>query len=281
MKTINQIYREIKSDFERAGLDTPDLDARFLIEGALDLTHESFLLKSEEVISEDQEKTLIGYAGRRLAYEPVSKILGQKYFWKSCFKVTLQTLDPRPDSETLIEAALECAPNSRLILDCGTGSGCLLLSLLQEWPQARGIGLDISPDAVSVAAVNARDLALEQRVAFYPVSWECYQPGQKFDLVISNPPYIAETEKPRLSPEVTLYDPAMALFGGEDGLGAYRSLAAAMPQMLAPGGTIIFEIGYDQANTVTEIMDNFGYQLISLKKDLGQRDRVLIFREKV
>lgn len=228
----------------------------------------------------DQCEILEEYKHRRLAHEPVSKILGERHFWKYSFNISHEALDPRADSEVLIEAALHWAPHARDILDCGTGTGCLLLSLLLELPEAQGVGIDISPEAIKVASSNVDKLGLITRTELYPQSWEDYAPSRRFDLVISNPPYIAETEKPDLSKDVTLYDPALALFGGQDGLDAYRSLARALPSLLKPEGVVILEIGYLQAESVNEIMEKAGFSRLELRQDLGGHDRALIFHLK-
>lgn len=280
--TYSSITAELKAELERVGVDTPELDARLLVQGLLEVTYEEVLLNNDKILSAAEVATLRKGLARRLRHEPVSRIVGLRGFWKSDFKITPQTLDPRPDSETLIEAALEWVPegkNGKLrVLDLGTGSGCLLLSLLQEWPQAVGIGIDINPGAIQAAIANERLLGLQKRVAFQAMDWVDYKPKGRCDVLVSNPPYIAESEKPDLAPEVLNYDPHEALFAGEDGLDAYRSLARLAPQWLRPGGLAFYEIGYRQADAVKELLEAQGQTVLETRKDLAGNDRVIVTR---
>ena len=276
------IVREFKVALEQAGMDTPELDARLLVQGLLEISHEELILNSSKVLEKNEEAALRKALERRLKHEPVSRIVGMRGFWKSDFKITKYTLDPRPDSETLIEAALHWAPEGRTqklrVLDLGTGSGCLLLSLLQEWPQSVGIGIDINPGAIRTAVANERLLGLQKRVAFQAMSWEDYKPKGRCDVLISNPPYIAETERESLSPEVIHYDPPEALFAGQDGLDAYRSLAKLAPRWLRAGGLALYEIGYTQAAAVKELLAAHGQTVLETRQDLAGRDRVIVAR---
>ncbi len=276
------IVREFKAVLEQAGMDTPELDARLLVQGLLEISHEELVLNSSKALEKTEEAALRKALARRLKHEPVSRIVGMRGFWKSDFKITKHTLDPRPDSETLIEAALHWAPEGRTqklrVLDLGTGSGCLLLSLLQEWPQSVGIGIDINPGAIRTAVANERLLGLQKRVAFQAMSWEDYKPKGRCDVLISNPPYIAETERESLSPEVIHYDPPEALFAGQDGLDAYRSLAKLAPRWLRAGGLALYEIGYTQAAAVKELLAAHGQTVLETRQDLAGRDRVIVAR---
>lgn len=276
------IVREFKVKLEEAGMDTPELDARLLVQGLLGVTHEELLLSAEKILEKAEEAALRKALERRLQHEPVSRIIGTRGFWKSDFKITRYTLDPRPDSETLIEAALHWLPEARTqkmrVLDLGTGSGCLLLSLLQEWPQSVGIGIDISPGAIRTAVANERLLGLQKRVAFQAMNWEAYRPKGRCDVLISNPPYIAEREREELSPEVVNYDPHEALFAGQDGLEAYRSLARMAPAWLRKGGMAFYEIGHTQAAAVKELLAAHGQTVLETRKDLAGRDRVIVAR---
>lgn len=279
--SYGDILREFKQKLEEAGMDTPDLDARLLVQGMLEISHEELLLNYDRLLAKAEESSLRKALARRLRHEPVSRIVGIRGFWKSDFKITSQTLDPRPDSETLIEAALHWAPkNSETlrVLDIGTGSGCLLLSLLLEWPQAVGIGIDINPGAVRAAIANERLLGLQKRVAFQAIDWEDYKPKGRCDVLISNPPYIAETERESLSPEVLDYDPPEALFAGADGLDAYRALARLVPRWLKPGGLALYEIGHTQAKAVKELLAAHGQTVLETRQDLAGHDRVIVAR---
>lgn len=280
--TYGDLLREFKKSLEGAGLETPDLDARLLMQGMLEISHEELILRSEKILIKTEEAALRKALARRLKHEPVSRITGMRGFWKSDFKITRHTLDPRPDSETLIEAALHWLPEARKqrvrVLDLGTGSGCLLLSLLIEWPLAVGIGLDINPGAVRTAIANERLLGLQKRVAFQTMNWEDYRPKGRCDLLLSNPPYIAETERESLAPEVLDYDPPEALFAGEDGLDAYRSLARMAPLWLRPGGLALYEIGHKQAAAVKELLAAHGQTVLETRQDLAGHDRVIVAR---
>lgn len=262
-----------------AGIDNPDLDARLLLQHVLNISQVELLMNLNRMLSEDEVKALHAAIARREKREPVSRIIGRRAFWKSEFKVTPQTLDPRPDSETLVEAALKnvTAPPAR-ILDLGTGTGCLLLSLLIEWPNATGVGLDISEEAAGTARENARDLGLAMRAEFIATDWEKYSTPQPFDLVVSNPPYIAAAEIPALAPEVAQYDPAAALAGGEDGLDCYRSITARLKNWLKPGGFALFEIGHTQAREVKSLLAGEGMDVLHTVPDLAGSDRVIVAR---
>lgn len=280
--SYGEILDEFKAALEQAGMDTPDLDARLLVQGLLEVRHEELLLNKDKILASTEEAVLRKGLARRLQHEPVSRIVGIRGFWKSDFKITPQTLDPRPDSETLIEAALHWVPEAKSekvrVLDLGTGSGCLLLSLLQEWPQAVGIGIDINEGVIKAAVANERLLGLQKRVAFQATDWVDYKPKGRCDVLISNPPYIAESERTDLSPEVLDYDPPQALFAGADGLDAYRTLARLAPQWLRPGGMAFYEIGYKQAKAVKELLEAHGQTVLETRQDLAGHDRVIVAR---
>ncbi|PWJ21061.1 peptide chain release factor N(5)-glutamine methyltransferase [Jannaschia seohaensis] len=208
---------------------------------------------------------------RRAAREPVSHILGRRAFWKHEFEVTADVLDPRPETETLVEAAVSSALSS--VLDLGTGSGCILLSILDAYPQARGLGTDLSPAALAVATRNAARLGLSDRAAFRQADWVDGIDGT-FDLIVSNPPYIAEAEMAGLSPEV-LHEPHLALTPGGDGLAAYRVITRDAPARLAPGGRLMVEIGPTQGQAVHALFEQSGLTEIQLLNDLDGRNRVV------
>ena len=209
---------------------------------------------------------------QRAAGRPVAKITGWRDFWAGRFRVTDDVLDPRPDTETLIEAALQ-HPFQR-VLDLGTGSGCIVLSLLAERPAATGVGCDISPAALDVARANAADHGLGTRVSFVQSDWFSAIEG-RFDLVVSNPPYIALDEMADLAIEVRAHDPFCALSDGGDGLGAYRSIAAGIGRVLRPHGMVLVEIGPSQGAAVAQLFQNAGLTEIAVLPDLDGRDRVV------
>lgn len=265
-----------KEKLAAAGVENPEVDIRLLAQHVLKTDHAALLMNLNRMLSDAEVKDLDAAITRRAKREPVSRIIGSRGFWKHEFKVTPQTLDPRPDSETLVETALKCAATPpATILDLGTGTGCLLLSLLGEWMNAKGVGLDISGEAVATARENAQNLKLDARATFIEASWENYTPAAAFDMVISNPPYIAAGEMPGLAPEVTQYDPVAALVSGEDGLECYRSIVGLLPRFLKKGGWVVFEIGHAQANDVKSILANAGASVIHTVQDLAGSDRVI------
>lgn len=280
---INTFLRETAALFAASGADTPELDARLLAEHVLGMTKEELFLNSEKIIDDLQLKSLKEMVKRRLLHEPVSRITGTRGFWKSEFKVSPHTLDPRADSETLVEAALKyVTPPPARVLDLGTGTGCLLISLLQEWPDARGVGLDISQGAILTAAENGIANDVNKRSKFIVLDWNLYNPDEKFDVLISNPPYISEAEMDTLDLDVLNFDPHTALVAGVDGLDAYRSIIKRLGDLLQPAGWVIFEIGYQQANQVKDLLAKGGCTVLHTCTDLGGRDRVIVARfEKV
>jgi release factor glutamine methyltransferase len=261
----------------QAGLATPELDARVLVQAVTGASDIEMVREPATRMSAAEEERLAGYERRRLAREPVSRILGVREFWGLPFAVTPATLDPRPDSETLVETALAAlrevaAPR---LLDLGTGTGCLLLALLHERPDAVGTGIDISAEALAVAVSNAARLELSGRAAFRAGNWVQDLEGS-FDLVISNPPYISSGEISTLEEEVRAHDPVLALDGGADGLDAYRALAAALPDVLTQGGSAVIELGAGQADDVTAIFEAAGLAVLRVVPDLSGVPRALV-----
>jgi len=246
-----------------AGVPDPAGDLRRLTDWAfagLDDTAPEGMARLEEAVT------------RRVAREPVSKIKGLRAFWKHEFEVTRDTLDPRPDTESLVEQAL-AAPFSR-VLDLGTGTGCIAISLLSERPDAAGVATDTSDAALAVAARNAARIGVGDRLKLVRADW-FDGVDDRFDLVVSNPPYITQAEMAELDPEVAQFDPAEALTPGGDGLHAYRAIAAGAPGHLAAGGRLLLEIGWKQSDAVREIVAGAGFLDIVCHRDLGGRDRVI------
>ena len=260
-----------------AGVPDPERDARLLLRWAADMDGAtlSAVLTDPATPGEIErfERAIVAREGRA----PVSHITGMREFWGRRFYVTPAVLDPRPETETLIAHALEGPPAQR-VLDLGTGSGCILLTLLAEWPQARGVGVDISAEALEVAAGNARSLGVAGRADLVAGDWCAGLEGQ-FDLIVSNPPYIAAIELAGLSPEVRLHEPLAALSPdtdpGGDGLGAYRRIAAGIGALLAPGGRLLLEIGPQQAADVSRILAGAGLTVTAVLPDMDGRDRVV------
>ncbi|HFQ16041.1 MAG TPA: peptide chain release factor N(5)-glutamine methyltransferase [Rhodobacteraceae bacterium] len=255
--------RRLQRLFSAAGLETPALDARLLVQAAAAIDHARLIARPETGLNEEQRGLLKEMCRRRLAREPVSRILGHREFWSLPFALSPDVLDPRPDSETLIEAALAswlqkppAAAGGRL-LDLGTGSGCLLLALLHENPNCSGIGVDIDPAALACARANAAALGMDRRAAFISGDWLAPVSGM-FDMIISNPPYIASADIGTLPPEVRQHDPRLALDGGEDGLSGYRRIIAELPPIMTDGGIVLLEIGVGQENAVGRLLMQAG-----------------------
>lgn len=262
-----------------AGIDSARLDAGLLLAAAIGATRDRLLGMADRRLSAAQSRHYQQLLGRREAREPVSHLLGEREFYGRSFRVSAAVLDPRPDSESLIEAALaglaERGASPRL-LDLGCGSGCLLLTLLAERPRAVGIGVDASPAALTIARDNARRLEVAGRASFLVGDWATALHGT-FDLVITNPPYIPAAELAGLAPEVARYEPRLALDGGKDGLAAYRRLVPDLPRLLAPGGGAVLECGLGQAAAVVRLAEERGLHRLGVFPDLAGRPRALAF----
>ena len=256
--------------------DTAMLDARVLLQAATGLTHTDLIAQDRDAIPPAQRDLYDRFVARRAGGEPVSQIVRAREFYGRVFKVTPAVLTPRPESEMLVEAALAALPEDGHVLDAGTGSGCLLLSVLAEREGAGGIGFDASDDALRVAASNARRLGLAERAAFVRDRFETF-PGGGFDVVVCNPPYIEDAaDLPR---EVTNHEPALALFGGPDGLDAYRVIAPRLPVWLKPQGSAFFEIGTGQGAEVAAILgEALPGHVASVRKDLAGHERMVVLR---
>ncbi len=258
-----------------AGIENPRLEARLLLAHALGLTQEQLLAGPDQAVP----KNFTALLARRVAHEPLAYILGRQEFWSLSFTVSPATLIPRADSETLIEAALAALPDRtqvRRILDLGTGTGCLLLAALSEFPAAFGVGVDISPAAAALATANAAALQLRARAAFLAGNWAAALGGQ-FDLILANPPYIPSRDIAALMPEVRGHEPAAALDGGADGLAAYRIILAALPGLLAPGGVAVLELGIGQDRAMMPMAAAAGFAAAT-RRDLAGIARALILR---
>lgn len=275
---VPELLRTTKETLQSAGVETAALDARLLVQRVLDLSQEELIVANDQEVSADDLAALKNLLDRRVAREPVSRILGVREFWGLEFQLSPDTLDPRPDSETLIETVLKQKPLPQTILDLGTGSGCLLLALLSELPEATGVGIDLSEGAITTAQKNAENLGLADRAAFVAQSWTDPVKGAPFDLVISNPPYIETNQIPDLQPEVHAFDPLRALDGGEDGLVCYRQIAELLHTLVTPNGACVLEVGFNQAKQVTDILKDSGLSVAEVTQDLAGNDRCLIVR---
>jgi release factor glutamine methyltransferase len=249
-------------------------DSRALLAHALGIAPDRLMIEHDREVSDDEMAAYEALLHRRLENEPVSRIIGRRMFWGRDFKVTPQVLDPRPETETMVEAALQGARPARL-LDLGTGSGILAVTLLAEWPEATGLATDISPGALAVAGANAEAHGVADRLDLAEADWWDGIEARRFDLVVSNPPYIAEGEMAGLDPEVRDHDPAVALTPGGDGLTAYRAILGGVSARLAPGGRVMVEIGPTQGPAVRAFFTTAGLENVTILKDLDGRDRVV------
>lgn len=276
---VDAARRAVAGLFRRARLDSPDLDARLLVGHALGLDHAGLVAAAGECLSAVQADAVRALARRRLAREPVARILGWKEFWGLRLDLDPATLVPRPETETVVEAALAAAgaaagTRELRIADLGTGSGALLLALLHERPNATGAGTDISPGALAAARRNARAVGVAARAAFICCDLGAALAGP-FDLIVSNPPYVASTEIDSLPVEVRDHDPRAALDGGPDGLDCYRAIADQVPPLLAPGGHLVVELGAGQADAVAGLLARAGLRVLDARPDLAGIPRAL------
>ncbi len=257
---------------QAAGVEAAARDLRLLLAFAMELPSGQLTPALADPLPDAAAARFEAAVLARASRQPVSQIVGGRQFWGRWFRVTPDVLDPRPETETLIAAALDGA-FSRL-LDLGTGSGAILITLLAERGEATGTGVDLSGKALSVAAGNAADLAVAGRATFLQSDWLSAVSG-RFDLVVANPPYIAEAEMPGLSPEVRLWEPRLALTPGGDGLGAYRSILRDVRSVLVPGGRVLLETGAGQGDAVAALCQSAGLQAVRVLPDMDGRDRVV------
>lgn len=260
------------------GIAEPRREARLILALALEIDPAMVLGYPERSIDDAARARLEGLVARRVKHEPFSRLKGRREFWSLDFALAPETLDPRPDSEALIEAALAFLPDRQAklrLLDFGTGTGCLLLALLTELPNATGLGIDILPGAVETARRNAAALGLSARAQFRQGDWDREIEGE-VDVILANPPYIPSQSIPLLAPEVAVFDPLAALDGGADGLDAYRLLAPAAQRLLTCGGLACFEFGSGQAASVVRLLCESGLTINEVRRDLAGIERCLV-----
>jgi release factor glutamine methyltransferase len=264
-QAVETARRRLAARFKSGAIDSPELDARILVGAALGLDLSGMIAAATRPVTAAEAARLEDFAGRRLKGEPVARILGSREFWGLPFQLSVATLVPRPDTETVVALALQMlragpGADRPRIADLGTGSGAILLALLSELPDAMGVGTDISAAALRTASANARNLGLARRAAFVACDYASALSGP-FDLIVSNPPYIRSAEINDLASEVRDHDPLCALDGGSDGLDAYRALVPQAVRLLAPGGGLALEVGHDQSADVEQLMAAAGLTL--------------------
>lgn len=260
--TIEAARRALAAALRAEGIETPELDARILVGEALGLDRTALAGADQRQLADDEANKIAALAARRLAHEPISRICGRQEFWSLDLRVTPDVLVPRPETETVVEAALAAIGKTRRndklrIADLGTGSGALLIALLRELPHATGVATDCSIKALMVACENARANDVAARAAFIACDYGAALSGG-YDLIVTNPPYIRTSDIAGLAPEVRDHDPKLALDGGRDGLDAYRAIADDAARLLGRGGLIVAECGYGQAEAIAMLFINAG-----------------------
>lgn len=282
MATRATSFRSAWARFRELGLESAELDARLILCAAADCSDLNFITDPDVELSGAQLKRFDSYVLRRCAHEPVSRLLGEREFWGLTFELGSATLDPRADTEVLVEAVLEqiSDPQAEVnLLDLGTGSGCILIALLHELPNARGTGVDVSAEALRLAGLNAARHKVHDRTDLWTGSW--YQPLLKageglFDIIVSNPPYITIEEMGQLAPEVALFDPHAALVAGVDGLDAYRVIIEGACRYLSPEGFLALELGAGQFDAVEALGTAAGLRVLGGRNDLSGHKRVIL-----
>jgi release factor glutamine methyltransferase len=256
--------------------DTAALDAKLLTGHALGLTALELATRENEPVEGAAAERIAALLARRMSGESVARIIGQREFYGLAFNLNAATLEPRPETELLVDLALDALPAGGQVLDLGTGTGCIPVAILANRPDAQAVAVDLSAQALEAAQVNAERHGVGARLALLQGSW--FEPlgAQRFDLIVANPPYITSSVIEALAPEVKDFDPRLALDGGPDGLAPYRVIAAEARERLRSGGLILVEIGYDQGGAVSALFAEAGLSDVSITKDLNGLDRVVV-----
>lgn len=278
MVTIQELYKKMCHTLEQAGVDSLRRDARFLMQQATGLDEADFIASPDKEVAQDICDEIERYIKKRVAGEPVSRIFGAREFWGLEFEVTPDTLDPRPDTETLIEAVLASVEDKKAplrIVDLGTGTGCILIALLSELPNATGVAVDVSAQALEVAKRNAERHGLSDRLETVQGSWMEPLEGQVFDLIVSNPPYIPAGDIEGLSSEVKNHDPVLALSGGKNGLECYKKIFSQIKNHLNGQNRAFLEIGFDQLESVTRLAEESNLCVCDSTPDIAGIPRVV------
>jgi release factor glutamine methyltransferase len=278
--TVGTALQAAVGRLHAAGIDTARLDARLLLGDVLQVETAQLVAHPERSLAEAEVERFRDLVERRCRHQPVSQLLARREFWGLTFRVTADTLIPRPETETIVEQALAGIPDrarALRILDLGTGTGCLLLALLHELPRATGLAIDRSPAALAVARANAEALGLAERAEFRLGNWTDGV-AESFDLIVSNPPYIATADMEQLVPEVARHEPHLALHGGRDGLDCYRAIARSLSECLRPDGRLLLEIGAEQGDSVAAIFVAAGFACTARHSDLAGLPRCLVLQ---
>lgn len=277
-ETLVSLWTDVRKRLEAAGIDTPVLDARLLLEAGAGVSRLEIVTDPRREISDAQVEAVNALTARREAREPVSHILGRKHFWTLDLAVNADVLTPRPETEFVVEAGLQellPADAAHRILDLGAGSGAIILALLHDRPNATGVAVDVSERALEIVRRNAEALGVADRLEIRQSDW-AKSLDERFDLVVSNPPYIRSGDIGSLAPEVAKFEPLLALDGGEDGLVSYRIITAALPRLLKPGAAFALEVGLGQAESVKALAEEAGLTTGEPRRDLAGIPRVVV-----
>lgn len=278
---LSELQKKITKILAEGGIETNSLDARIILREIFNFDEKELILNSDLILSESKISKVQKIITRRLNFEPVSKIFGKRDFYNSTFSISDDVLDPRPETENIVEIAnnfiLEKGYES--FIDLGTGSGCIILSILKENKNLTAVGVDISIDAINIAKKNSKDMNLEKRSSFLVSNWlsSIYN---SYDLIISNPPYIPSDEIITLSKTVKNFDPLISLDGGQDGLKCYKEIAQDINRVINKNGRVILEIGYNQAHDVIKIFESKEFKLLKIYNDINDLNRILTFESK-
>ena len=276
---LSELKKKLSKNFLINGIETPELDARLVLKEVLSFDDKDLILKENLDISEELTKKIFAIEARRLKGEPISKIFKKRDFYKSTFIISNDVLDPRPETELIVEIANDFIKKNKVknILDLGTGSGCILLSVLKENKMINGLGIDLSEEAIKIAQKNSKKLQLDNQSNFLISNWMS-SINFRYDIVVSNPPYIASNDIKKLAEDVKSYDPLLSLDGGDDGLNCYRAIAKDLKRVINKNAIIIVEIGYNQSISVIEIFKKNDFKLIKKYNDINGLERVLTFQ---
>ena len=279
-ETLVSLWTDVRKRLEAAGIDSPVLDARLLLEAGAGVSRLEIVTDPRRAVSDEQVAAVDVLTKRREAREPISHIVGRKHFWTLDLAVNAHVLTPRPETEFVVEAGLRDtlpADVPHRILDLGSGSGAIVLALLKDRPNATAVAIDISDEAIAVLHANAEHVGVADRLEIKRGDW-AGDIDERFDLVVSNPPYIPSAQIAGLAPEVSKFEPRLALDGGADGLAAYRIIAAELPRLLKPGGAFALEVGIGQSEAVKSLAEEAGLVVGEPWRDLSGIPRVVVGR---